>query len=1294
MAENTWRFWIDVGGTFTDVVAVRPNGQLITYKLLSSGKLKGRAGEGSGPGILIDSTRTSSIKNQYQGYTLAFMDTTGQEVARTTVQSFEAERGAFSLSEAGLDMGPGTRYELFSDEPAPVVAMRQLMGLRLDQDIGAIEVRLGTTRGTNALLERKGAPTALVTTRGLGDVLRIATQDRPDLFDLQVRKPEDLYTHVIEVDERLDAKGQVLQALSKDEVKRDLAVLKEKGVRSLAVCLMNSYRNNAHEIMIKEAAASLGFEQVSLSSEVSAVNKMVARGDTTVVDAYLTPIVREYIESIRERMPEASLRLMTSAGGLARAEDFWGRDSVLSGPAGGVVGFSKIAQQAGFQRAIGFDMGGTSTDVSRFEGRFEYQFETKKAGVRIVTPMLSIETVAAGGGSICAFDGQKLVVGPESAGADPGPACYGRGGPLAVTDLNVYLGKVPQDTFPFPLDHQEIENRLRGIGEAMEKEIGKKLEAHEIAEGFLRIANERMAASIKDISVAKGYDIRDYCLISFGGAGGQHACAIARTLGMKTILLHPYAGVLSAYGMGLADVKKFWETSVLKPCDASILTELISRFEAQEKVLRADLLAEGIPENGIKKARRLLELRYEGQSSTITVEDDDLNDLDDLDDLEEQESRKPSNLARAFTKAFVLKHIQLYGHEQKGRSLEIVTARLEVAGELSGAVPDHTPLQDHPESLSKPARSTPVIFEGRSYDAALYQREQLEPGSRLEGPAIILERTSTLVIDPGWVGEITDRGDLLLRDETGASARPESSSEVDPILLEVFNNQFASCAEQMGATLQRTALSTNVKERLDFSCAIFTSKGDLVANAPHVPVHLGAMSRCVKEVIAAIPQIDVGDVLITNDPFRGGSHLPDVTVITPVHDADGKLLFFTASRAHHAEIGGICPGSMPPDALSLLEEGVLIRPCKLVEKGELKEARLRALLTGAKYPSRSPDENLADIHAQVAANHTGSKDLLRMIERYGREVVIAYMDHIRHTAEMKMRAAIAKWPDGKHAFKDQMDDGTPVAVTVTVEGDGAVIDFEGTGPVMKGNLNANPAIVSSAVLYVLRCLIDEDIPLNSGVLAPVEIRVPEGILNPPAQDDPAKCPAVAGGNVETSQRVVDVLLGALKVCAASQGSMNNFIFGDDTFAYFETICGGAGAGPGYDGADAVHTHMTNTRLTDPEVLESRYPVHLRSFCIRKGSGGAGQFKGGDGISRVIEFLKPLDVSFLTSRRTTDPYGGAGGEPGSRGQNLLQRKVQDGSLSEPEVLDWKAQVKVKAGDVVTIHTPGGGGWGKA
>ncbi|MEK6800258.1 MAG: hydantoinase B/oxoprolinase family protein [Planctomycetota bacterium] len=1322
MSPTPWQFFIDVGGTFTDVVARRPDGAVATCKLLSSGAIRGEALCGSSPHRFRDLARVGDPDHLWVGYqftplfpeTLTVVGTgesvprpsgrnpvggTGESVPRPSgsgptgngetqmaplgvgsfrVIAFDGLTGEFTLdgsADVVAQFPPGevTSYELHSGEEAPVVAIRRLMGLGLDRAIGPVEIRLGTTRATNALLERKGARVAFVTTAGFGDVLRIGYQDRPDLFALQVRKRDELAERVIEIDERMDARGRVLKSPDLARLREQLEAAKTDGIDALAICLLHAHLNPTHEEQIASAAEPLGFAQVSVSSRISRLEKIVPRGDTTVVDAYLGGVIRGYVDSLRRSMPHAAIRLMTSSGGLIDASLASGKDTVLSGPAGGVVGCAYVTRTAGLDRAIGFDMGGTSTDVCRIEpppAPFEYQHETVKAGVRLQTPMLAVETVAAGGGSLCAFDGQKLTVGPRSAGADPGPACYGRGGPLTITDVNLALGRIVPGRFPFRLDSDRVDALLAGLADAVHAATGERFSPIELADGYVRIANANMADAIRRISLSKGYDVREYALTTFGGAGGQHACAIARMLGVSRILCSPYAGVLSAVGIGMADVKRIAERSVQTPLTQEGIEALTPILAAMIDELRGSLLAEGIDQETTAPPSRTLEVCYVGQSTLIPVRLD---------------------AAETMQRDFEAMHRQLYGYRHDGRAMEVRAVRVEwivasprwvseMPGERSAVQrPPHVPGE----------RSTRMVVDGERQFVPLRLRDELRAGDVFDGPCVVIESISTIVVDKGFRVEVLPTGDLLMTDVAGAPREARVSTKLDPIQLELFNRRFASVAERMGTTLRRTAMSVNVKDRLDFSCAVFTAGGDLVVNAPHIPVHLGGMSDCVKSLIEDAPDMSSGDVYLTNDPFRGGSHLNDVTVVTPIHDRSGaKLLFFVASRAHHAEIGGKKPGSMPPDSKYLADEGVLIRAWRYLHAGQADIDALRKLLTGGPYPSRLPEENLADLAAQAAANRTGAADLLAMIDRYGDEVVVAYMNHIQAAAEQKARSALRRIADGVHAFEDRMDDGTTIRLRIVKRGDEAVFDFSGTSPVMPGNLNANRAIVTSAVMYCIRCLIDEDIPLNAGVLAPIRIVLPECFLNPRGDADARRCPAVAGGNVETSQRIVDCVFGAFGTVAASQGTMNNLLIGNENFGYYETLCGGSGAGPTFAGTDGVHTHMTNTRLTDPEVLESRYPVRLVRFAIRLGSGGAGVFPGGCGVIREIEFLEPLEVSIISQRRTIPPYGLAGGDAGAAGINRLRRRD-----AAEEILPPIGSVCVERGDRLVIETPGGGGWGR-
>jgi len=1270
-AGNGWQFWIDVGGTFTDCVARNPRGGIEVAKVLSSSVVKGRVGDESSAGVIVDPDLLRSKDDFFRGFTVRLLDAGGASIETREVARHDSAHHAIEPDRPFTKHEAAVGYELASPEEAPILCMRQLIDLRLDEPIGPVELRLGTTRGTNALLERKGARTAFVTTAGFADILLIGNQDRPKLFELEVRKPSPLFEVAVPIVGRLDVGGRVIEELDLERARAQLYQVRERGIDAIAICLLHSPRNGEHERAVAKIAEELGFAHVSISSECTPIAKLVPRGDTTLVDAYLTPVMASYVESIRASAPDANLRLLTSAGGLSASESFSGKDSVLSGPAGGVVGATEAARAEGLERVIAFDMGGTSTDVSRYDGEFELEYETEKAGVRIATPHLAIETVAAGGGSICDFDGERQTVGPASAGAWPGPACYGSGGPLTVTDLNFYLGRVPRDRFPFPLDRSAVERRLNEITAAMSRR-GHDRTPVELATGFLEIANNRMAAAIRRISVARGYDVREYALVTFGGAGAQHACAIANELGMRRVLVPRFAGVLSAQGAGIADVKKYAEAAVSRRIgEEGVGPHVASVFEELSARAHAHIDADEIGPSVARETKCALDLRYVGQDATISVDAD-------RDDWLEQ---------------FEESHQRFYGFVHDRREVEIVTARVECLARTGAAYQDGaTGVQV--EAIAE-EQVGEAVFGGRAIETRIVDASSLDADESIDGPAILTAPNHTIVVEPGWRVERTSLGDWML-DRVEASAKQaadeaddSSAGAVDPVRLEIFHQHFAGIAEEMGLTLQKSALSTNVRERLDFSCAVFDADGDLVANAPHIPVHLGAMSECVKNVASAVADLAPGDVVVTNDPFRGGSHLPDVTVVTPVFSEDSRpeLLFYTASRAHHAEIGGRRPGSMPPDSESLADEGVLLRNLRVIERGEPRFEELEAALATGEYPSRSPNENLADISAQIAANRVGARLLSRLIEARGLRVVLEYMEHIQSAARRMMEAELRRLEDGVRVFEDRLDDGTTIRLRLEIAGEHAKVDFTGTDEVIPSNLNATSAIVSSAVLYCFRCLIGRDIPLNSGVLAPIEIVLSTCFLSPPAEDDPRDCAAVAGGNVETSQRVVDVMLGALGQVAASQGTMNNLLFGNESFGYYETICGGAGAGPNGDGADAVHTHMTNTRITDPEVLEQRFPARLRRFEIRPSSGGEGLHRGGDGVVREIEFLEEVEVSILSQRRETRPYGLEGGGPGSSGVNRLRRA----GGADWETLAGNVTFRASAGDIVRIETPGGGAW---
>ncbi len=1094
-APDAWRFWIDVGGTFTDCIALAPDGRLHTHKLLSTGRYPTTAADGCADNVWHDPALAAAPDGYFVGYRFV-CEPPGHSSIERIVSHFDAADGTLRFTDP-LPASPpsGTRGELSSGEEAPVAGIRWLLGRRPDEPLGPVRVRLGTTRATNALLERRGARTALVTTAGFGDALRIGYQDRPHLFDLRIDQPPELYETAVELNERLAADGQVLHALDEADAREKLVALRAAGIESLAVCLLHAQREPHHEQAVGRIAAGLGFAHVSLSSRVSSLPKFIYRGDTTVLDAYLTPVLRGYCQRLLAQMPGADVRFMTSAGSLVAAEDFSGKDAILSGPAGGVVGTARVTDRAGCTPAFAFDMGGTSTDVSRWDGeRFARRYESEAGGggsvrrMRLQTSMLEIETVAAGGGSVCWFDGQKTAVGPRSAGADPGPACYGLGGPLTVTDLNYFLGKIPR--FPFALDRAAVEWRLDELIAQIAAASGRTYGREELAAGFLRIANAAMVAPIKKLAATRGDDPRTHTLVAFGGAGGQHACAVARELGMTRVLCSPHAGVLSALGIGLAGITKFSGRALAsgEPI-APVFAEL-------ETLARAQMSADGIVTS--LPPRRMLEMRYQGQEARLTIPEPPDGDFD---------------------AAFLRQHRGEFGFVFAGRPIENYAARVELSSEPepmpSEPVPTdprpgpayHTQTWDHEASTLRPT--------------AVYERAALPSGASFDGPAIVLDAVATVVVEPGWHAQVTAHGDLLLDGRatslvaaswdggsksagTGSEDHPRAVTrqpgrlpyhpEMDPVELELFHGRFTSVAEQMGVALRRTALSTNVKERLDFSCALFDADGRLVANAAHIPVHLGAMEECVRCLRADVPDLYPGEVYITNDPFRGGSHLPDVTVITPVFSGGNhdRPAFFTASRAHHAEIGGIAPGSLPPEARTLAEEGILIRAFRYrTDAPAASDGTLRALLLSGLYPARSPDENLADIHAQIAANATGTVLLHALIARHGLAAVTAYAAHLQRAAAMTLRAALARLPAGTRRFADAMDDGTPVCVSVTTRPDGtATLDFTGSGPVHPCNLNANRAIVASAAIYCLRCLLNEPVPLNAGLLAPVTLRHP------------------------------------------------------------------------------------------------------------------------------------------------------------------------------------------------------------
>jgi 5-oxoprolinase (ATP-hydrolysing) len=1187
-----WDFWIDRGGTFTDIVARKPDGALSALKLLS--------------------------------------DNPGQ------------------YDDAALQ---GIR-ELMSVPNGTALPIAQ---------IGS--VKMGTTVATNALLERKGERVLFLTTRGFGDALRIGYQNRPHLFRLKIEKPDMLFERTAEVSERLTAEGEVLIPLDETETRAALQGAFDAGIRAVAICFMHGYRYTAHEARAAEIAHEIGFTQISVSHKTSPLMKFVSRGDTTVVDAYLSPILKRYVSHVSNALGEKTrLFFMRSSGGLTDAALFEGKDAILSGPAGGVIGAVETARLAGISRLIGFDMGGTSTDVCHYDGELERSFETEVAGVRMRAPMMQIHTVAAGGGSILHFNHDRLRVGPDSAGANPGPAAYRRGGPLTVTDANVMVGKIIPDFFPAvfgpegdaTLDAETVRQRFTDLAQ----KIGKSPE--DTADGYIRIAVENMAQAIKKISVQRGHNVAAYALTCFGGAGGQHACLVADALGMSRIFFHPLSGVLSAYGMGLADIRASREQAIEMPLDETGLAEVQIAIASLTEETKAEVEQQGIAASRIEIIPRL-HLRYAGTDTALIIEHGALTTL---------------------RTDFETAHRKRFGFVANDKPIIIEALSVEAVGSDTEKVEAKSTIEVEPHTPA-PTKITQIFTQGAWRDAPIYIRDALVTDHRISGPAIIIEPHQTIVIEPEWQAEVTPLNHIILTRPAPKQREAAIGTSVDPVMLEIFNNLFMSIAEQMGFTLEKTAFSVNIKERLDFSCAVFDQSGGLVANAPHMPVHLGSMGASVRAVIDQNPDMAPGDVFVLNAPYNGGTHLPDVTVVAPVFDAaDTTRLFYVAARGHQADIGGTTPGSMPAHSRTVEEEGVLIDNFKLMDRGQFREAEMRALLSTGPWPARNPDQNIADLRAEIAACEKGAQELRKMVETFGLDVVKAYMGHVQDNAEESVRRVIGKLKDAE--FVQPMDDGSEIHVRVTVNATdrSAQIDFTGTSAQLKSNLNAPSAVARAAVLYVFRCMVDDDIPLNEGCLKPLEIVIPEGSMLAPTF--PA---AVVGGNVETSQAVTDALFGAFGVMASAQGTMNNLTFGNERHQYYETICGGSGAGATFAGADAVHTHMTNSRLTDPEILEWRFPVLLEKFEIRRGSGGDGHFRGGDGAIRVIRFREDMSLSILSTHRKVPPFGLNGGTAAKCGTNAL--RLKNGSILD---LQGSDQQQVEAGDAIIIETPGGGGFG--
>lgn len=1294
-----FQVWCDVGGTFTDCIVKFPDGSRTCIKVLSNGLIKGRVHEWRGPSCFVDPSRIRAPDHFWEGSHVRWISPLGQVLATDRCIRSQENEGWTQLEASdewtAKDHELRVNYEICCGLEAPVLATRLILGVLPTEKLPPMRVRLGTTRGTNALLTRSGEPCALVTTEGFADLVRIGYQERPELFNLNVRKRIPLHAEVIEIDERLDALGDVLRPINLESTEHRLRQLYQLGIRSIAICLLHSYCNPVHELSVEELAKSIGFSCICVSSRIAPRIKAVARAETTLVDAYLTPVVQQYLNQVAEQFSlehETDLRILTSAGGLVASNLYRGKDSVLSGPAGGAVAIEAYSKAIAVPKCIGLDMGGTSTDVCRIDGTLQLEQETVKAGVRMMTPTLAIHTVAAGGGSVCWFDGVQLRVGPQSAGANPGPACYGRGGPLTITDLNLLSDRISETHFPFPLDRSAASRRLNEVLATLLNATPSDstvLNTQELCQGFRRLANEHMAAAVRSISISQGADPREHALVGFGGAAGQHICEIAELLGINRVIDPPEAGLLSALGMGMASVQRtisqpvYTKIEMFKP---ELWNSLMHRIreegilEFQRERIESSMLIESIE----------LELKYLGTEGTLMV---------GVTSAELQQDGQ--NVQDLLSKRFSIEHQNRFGYVRVGKGIEVCSVKCTF----------RVPAENLPEPIKivSEAKNPKVASSFRdpsNSSSVILKRNEQKLGTKLVGPGLIVSEGSTTFVDSGWTAEVlSDRTLSIVRTQqpTHVDLRETTKVEVmDPVLREVLAQRIAAIADQMGIVLEQTAMSVNVKDRRDFSCAVFAGNGDLIANAPHVPVHLGAMSETIRCMMTHYPEMQDGDCYITNDPYQGGSHLPDITVITPIFvpreladrkDTSSRVDFFVACRAHHAEIGGICPGSMAPTSTKLGEEGIIIPPMKLVDSGHSCMDQIERLLNESAYPSRSVGENLADLAAQQAANQRGRIAMIELADRYGVDVLKQYMEHIQVASQRKTQTWVHSLGTRERTFSDRMDDGTEICVSVQPFSDELGnpklrVDFSGSGAVSSGNLNANPAIVCAATMYVIRCAMSDSLPLNSGVLRCVEFVIPEGILNPVRRGPQTDWPAVAGGNVETSQRIVDCLLGALGLAAASQGTMNNFLFGDSSFGYYETIGGGTGATSSGDGEHAVHSHMTNTRLTDVEILEKRYPVRLVKFGIRQGSGGRGNNMGGEGMVRQVEALQPLEVSLVTSRRNTSPFGLEGGNAAAPGENW--RIDLEGKRHR---LESSVQLTLNKGESILILTPGGGGYGK-
>ncbi|MDX8340963.1 hydantoinase B/oxoprolinase family protein [Draconibacterium sp. IB214405] len=1250
MANKYFQLFVDTGGTFTDCIGIDESGQEYRQKVLSSSNLRSTIQKVISANQCVIADTWNLHRDIFKDFSFRLLQ---QNSAESTVVSFDVQNKILELDTACLtpEMG-GSNFELTSHEEAPVLGARLITQTGLNEAFPDLHLKLGSTKGTNALLENKGAKTLFIVTKGFADLLEIGNQARPDIFALNVQKPKQLTHRIIEVDERIDSNGKVLEPLDIESLKNQLAEIDFNEIESVALSLMNAYINPEHELQLTQVLKEQGFRFISPSTELSPLIKILNRAETAVVNAYLSPIIHNYVTRIAEKTGRNLFQIMTSAGGLVSADKFHPKDSLLSGPAGGVVGAREIGGKDGYTKLITFDMGGTSTDVSRIDGEFDYRYELQVGDARINSPAIAIETVAAGGGSICGFDGYKLFVGPESAGAYPGPACYGAGGPLTITDVNLLLNRLDASQFGIPVFKHEAEKRLEELLESMEKSTGDKPSADIVLNGFIAIANEIMAGAIRKISITKGYDPKDFALVAFGGAGGLHTCDIAEILGIQNILLPKDAGLLSAYGIGNASVERFAEKQVLQ--NLNEVGELLPDwFKEIETEASKKLQNEGFDKEKIGIRQRMVFMRFAGQDSSLEIHFSNLEQL--VPDFHQH-------------------YKKVYGHTVSNRTIEIEAIRVLAAVENT----------DKETSTAAKTNYLPEPFKTTENGTPVFVRKVLKAGAQLKGPALFLDSFSTTFVKSGWSLELQHSGTAIIKSK--AESQQLNTKQNRETELELFTNRFMAIAENMGALLQRTSLSVNIKERLDFSCALLDKDGLLVANAPHIPVHLGGLGVCVRELIKHF-EFEEGDTIVTNHPKYGGSHLPDVTLVSPVFYA-GERVGFVVNRAHHSEIGGISPGSMPPNAKNLEEEGVCITPFYLVKNGQPDWDGMQNIFLNGKYPTRSVEENLADLNAALAANKNGSEALIELINKHGKDTVQEYLDLLRGHAAQKMKATLQKFENGNYSATEYLDDGAKLQVNIQLNDGNCSIDFTGSADVHKGNMNATEAIVKSVSIYVLRLLLNETIPLNDGLLEPVDFILPSGLLNPNFDDDPSKCPAVVGGNVEISQRLTDTLLKAFGVVAASQGTMNNTLFGNKNFGYYETICGGCGAGNGFNGASAVHHHMTNTRITDPEIMEHRYPVQLVEFSIRKNSGGFGKWHGGDGVKRVLTFLEPVNLSVLTQRRKSGPFGLNGASDGKAGCQKVIR-----SNGEEIILDSIQNINMEQGDSFIIETPGGGGFGK-